>query len=400
MSMQPVPETDNVSRAELVRRAREMVPNLIERAAQADRDGKVPVETVEEMKQAGFFRILQPKRYGGFEMSPEVFYDVQMTLAEGCVSTAWILGVLGVHPWQLALFDVRAQEDVWGKDSSTLVASTYMPVGKVTRVEGGFRLSGRWSFSSGCDHCEWIFLGGMVPSEEENGDPHYRTFLLPKKDYEIVRNWDVIGLRATGSHDIVVNDVFVPEYRTHKTRDDSRSARPGLAVNTAPLYTLPFAQVFVRAVSSSCIGGLQGALNAFRKSAAIQVSRNFLGATANDPTAQLVAAEAAVAVDQLKLTLFRNFATMMECAEKGESAPIDDRLLYRFQSSQVPDICAHHVSRLLKSCGGSGIYLKHPLTRYFLDIHAGRAHVANYADPVGRNLGGVLCGLENKDSTV
>lgn len=400
MSIQSVPKTATPNEYDLVQRARAMVPRLLERAEQAERDGKVPDETVGEMLEAGFFRVLQPKRYGGYEMSPSTFYKVQMTLAEGCMSTAWIYGVLGVHPWQMALFDERAQDEVWGSDTSTLVGSTYMPVGKVTLAEKGFRLSGRWSFSSGCEHVEWIFLGGMVPPSNEGDAPEYRTFLLPKSDYKIVRNWNTFGLKGTGSHDIVVEDAFVPDYRTHRTRDDSVAARPGLAVNDAPLYLLPFAQVFVRAVSSSCIGGLQGALNAFRATAAVQVSRNFLGATANDPSAQLVASEAASAVDQLKTTLFRNFEALMSAAQKGEPAPIEDRLLYRFQSSQAPEICAHHVSRLLKACGGSGIYQSHPLVRYFLDIHAGRAHVANYADPVGRNFGGVLCGLENKDTTV
>lgn len=400
MSIQPVPKTAPATEAELVERARKMVPKLLERTERAERDAKVPDETIQDMKDAGFFRVLQPKRYGGFEMSPRVFYTIQMILAEGCMSTAWVYGVLGVHPWQLALFDVKAQDEVWGADTATLVASTYMPVGKVTPVDGGFRISGRWSFSSGCEHAEWIFLGGMVPPAAEGGAAEYRTFMLPKGDYEIVRNWNTFGLKGTGSHDIVVEDVFVPDYRTHRTRDDSPQARPGIAVNSSPLYRLPFAQVFVRAVSSSCIGGLQGALNAFRRTAASQVSRNFLGATANDPTAQLIAAEAASAVDQLKTTLFRNFDAMMAYAEDGEQAPLEDRLLYRFQSSQAPEICAFHVSRLLKSCGGSGIYLSHPVLRYFLDIHAGRAHVANYADPVGRNFGGFLCGLENKDATV
>ncbi|MFS2068351.1 acyl-CoA dehydrogenase family protein [Pseudomonas sp. CT11-2] len=400
MSIQSVPKTSIPSEYDLVQRARAMVPRLLERAEQAERDGKVPDETVGEMLEAGFFRVLQPKRYGGYEMSPSTFYKVQMILAEGCMSTAWIYGVLGVHPWQMALFDERAQDEVWGSDTSTLVGSTYMPVGKVTPAEKGFRLSGRWSFSSGCEHVEWIFLGAMVPPSNEGDAPEYRTFLLPKSDYRIVHNWNTFGLKGTGSHDIVVEDIFVPDYRTHRTRDDSVAARPGLAINNAPLYLLPFAQVFVRAVSSSCIGGLQGALNAFRATAAVQVSRNFLGATANDPSAQLVASEAASAVDQLKTTLFRNFEALMSAAQKGEPAPIEDRLLYRFQSSQAPEICAHHVSRLLKACGGSGLYQSHPVVRYFLDIHAGRAHVANYADPVGRNFGGVLCGLENKDTTV
>ncbi|NLP64877.1 acyl-CoA dehydrogenase family protein [Paraburkholderia sacchari] len=400
MSTQAATKSVIVTEAELVQRARDMVPKLIERAEWAELDAKVPDETIREMTDAGFFRVLQPRSHGGFEMSPRTFYAVQMTLAEGCMSTAWVYGVLGVHPWQLALFDPKAQSDVWGKDADTLVASTYMPVAKVTPEAGGFRISGRWSFSSGCEHASWIFLGGMVPPQAEGGAPEYRTFLLPRKDYEIVRNWNTFGLKGTGSHDIVVADVFVPEYRTHRTRDDSPAARPGAGLNSGPLYRLPFAQVFTRAVSTSCIGGLQGALNAFRRTAASQVSRNFLGATANDPTAQLVAAEAASAVDQLKTTLFRNFEAMMDAAEAGEQATVDDRLLYRFQSSQAPEICAHHVSRLLKSCGGSGIYSGHPVLRYFLDIHAGRAHVANYADPVGRNYGGFLCGLENKDMTV
>ncbi len=385
---------------QLYERARAMVPTLRGRWGEADAQSKVPDQTIAEMKEAGFFRVLQPKRAGGYELNPRVFYNVQMILAEGCMSTAWVYGVLGVHPWQLALFEAATQDEVWGKDDSVLVASTYMPVGKVTRVEGGFQLSGRWSFSSGSEHCDWIFLGGMVPPAEGEKDPHYRTFLLPKADYEIVKNWDTIGLRATGSHDIVVDDVFVPERRTHRTRDDSPAARPGQSVNTSPLYTLPFAQVFVRAVSSACIGGLQGAVSLFRESAAKQVSRNFLGATAKDPTAQMTIAEAVSAVDMLKLTLDRNFNDMYGSAEQGGAATIDNRLLYRFQSSQVAETCAFHVNRLLKACGGSGIYRSHPLTRFFLDIHAGRAHVANYADPVGRNFGGYLCGLDNTDTTV
>ncbi|HWI10637.1 MAG TPA: acyl-CoA dehydrogenase family protein [Burkholderiaceae bacterium] len=400
MSAQPTPTSRIPTEHELYERARAMVPVLLSRWGEADAGSKVPDQTVAEMQQAGFFRVLQPRRYGGYEMNPRVFYNVQMILAEGCMSTAWIYGVLAVHPWQMALFDVKAQDEVWGSDTSTLIASTYMPVGKVERVDGGFKLSGRWSFSSGCEHCDWIFLGGMVPPAAGETEPHYRTFMLPRSDYEIVRNWDTIGLRATGSHDIVAENVFVPEYRTHRTRDDSPAARPGQAVNKSPLYTLPFAQVFVRAVSSSCLGGLQGAINIFRDTAAKQISRNFLGATAKDPTAQMVISEAASAVDLMKLAIDRNFDDMMAHAEKGAAAPLESRLLYRFQSAQVPETCAFHISRLLKSCGGSGIYRSHPLTRFFLDIHAGRAHVANFADPVGRNFGGVLCGLDNMDPTV
>ena len=131
---------------ELVARARALAPKLAERAREAERQGMVPVETVKEMQEAGLFRVLQPKRWGGYELDPRVFYRVQMALAEGCMSTAWIYGVIGVHNWQLPLFPDQAQQDVWGQNSATLIASTYMPVGKAEKVEGGYRFSGRWAF--------------------------------------------------------------------------------------------------------------------------------------------------------------------------------------------------------------------------------------------------------------
>ena len=242
--------------------AREMVPILTRRAADAERNRSIPAETIDEFKQAGLFRVIQPKRFGGYELDPGTFFDIQMTLAEGCMSSGWVYGVVAVHNWQLALFDPRAQDDVWAKDSSILIASSYMPKGQVERVEGGFRFSGRWGFSSGVDHARWLFLGGLVPSK--NGVHDYRTFLVPCSDATINDNWHTVGLKGTGSKEVVVEGAFVPEYRTHRAMDGFLGTSPGLSVNPAALYRLPFGQIFVRAVSSASIGALQGALNAFR----------------------------------------------------------------------------------------------------------------------------------------
>ena len=149
----------------LYKTARDLVPALRERSNETASLGQLPEATVAAMQQAGFFRIMQPARYGGFELDPEVFFKVQMILAEGCMSTAWVLGVVAIHNWQLALFDDRAQQDVWGEDDATLISSSYMPVGKVEHVDGGYKLSGHWGFSSGSRHCDWAFLGAMVPPE-------------------------------------------------------------------------------------------------------------------------------------------------------------------------------------------------------------------------------------------
>ncbi|MCA3834069.1 MAG: acyl-CoA dehydrogenase family protein, partial [Burkholderia sp.] len=170
----------NALAATLIARAEALAPTLAGRAAQAEAQGRIPAETIADMQAAGFFKVLQPKRYGGYELDPQAFFDIQMALARGCMSTAWVYGVVGVHNWQLALFDERAQQDVWGRDPATLIASTYMPVGRVTPVDGGFRLSGHWKFSSGSELCEWVFLGALVPPAEAGQPPEYRTFLLPK----------------------------------------------------------------------------------------------------------------------------------------------------------------------------------------------------------------------------
>lgn len=385
--------------AELIERARALVPRLAERAAAAEQAGMVPPESVREIAEAGLFRVLQPKRWGGFELDPRVFYSVQMTLAEGCMSTAWIYGVIGVHNWQLPLFPEQAQQEVWGRDSGTLIASTYMPTGKAVKVDGGYRFSGRWGFSSGCDHAEWIFLGGLLPRRDGADGLEHATFLLSKSDFRIARNWDVLGLRATGSHDIVVEDVFVPEHRTQRTNDHSDAGCPGRATNPGWLYRIPFTQVFQRAVSSACIGALQGALDHFRARAAAHVGKH--GArTADDPNAQQAASDAMVAVDQLRLVLMRNYARIAECAQHGTVMPVEERLLQRAQSSLVPKLCADRVDDLLRACAGAGMYKTNPIERVFRDIHQARGHVANNADAYARAFGAVALGLPNADPFV
>lgn len=383
------------TRAELVRRARAMLPGLRARQAEAYAARKLPAETVREMVQNGFFRILQPKRYGGFEMDPQVFFDVQMTLAEACMSTAWVLGVVGCHPYQIALFDDRAQKEVWGANPDTLVSSSYQPVGKVEVVEGGFKLSGRWGFSSGCEYCDWVLLGSLIFNKE--GPPEMRTFLVPRKDYKILDNWHTFGLQATGSQDIVVEDAFVPDYRTHKAVDGFMCKNPGNAVNDSPLYQLPWAQVFVRSVSTAAIGAVQGALDAFVDIGKKRVSTNTGKATKQDSNAILAAARTQSAIDEMKALLYRNFDEMMASMRAGQPLTMEARIRYRYQSSQVGRRCADLIDELMPLLGGRAIYTDSPIVRYWLDVNASRAHVANDPNLVGASLGSMYMGEQPQE---
>jgi 3-hydroxy-9,10-secoandrosta-1,3,5(10)-triene-9,17-dione monooxygenase len=383
--------------AELRAKALALQPTLVERLGEADRLRRIPDATIADLQAAGFFRILQPSRWGGFEHDPQVFFDVQATVGAACASTAWVLGVLAVHAWQLALFPLEAQQEVWGSDSSVLISSSYAPTGKVERVAGGYNISGRWSFSSGCDHGQWAFLGGFAPPEKEGAPPDMRTFLVPRKDYRIDDNWHVMGLKGTGSKDVVIDSAFVPEHRTHKLIDGYKRSSPGNEVNPAPLFRLPFGQVFVRSVSTTSIGIAQGALDAYRKNTAARIAASDGAKVALDPSAQVVAARAATQIEDLRGIIHRNFDEMMALVRAGDDLPLEKRLRWRLDSSMAVVKSAEVVDALFTESGGRAIFDGSSIGRAFLDIHAARAHYANNPEKPARNLGGVLLGAKNTD---
>jgi 3-hydroxy-9,10-secoandrosta-1,3,5(10)-triene-9,17-dione monooxygenase len=374
--------SDIPSAETLIDRARAMLPALRERAAACVKAGNVSDETIAEMKQAGFFRILQPRRHGGYEMSPNVFFEVQKILAHGCMSTGWMYGVVGCHPYELALFEDRAQHEVWDDDADMLVSSTYQPVGKVEPVDGGFYLSGRWGFSTGSTHCGWVLLGA-INFDTGGGPPDMRTFLLPRSDYQVIEGtWDTFGLQGTGSFDIVVDRVFVPEYRTHKASDGFAGTNPGQAANDGPLYRIPWAQIFIRSVSTAAFGGTRAAIDAAMDIMKSRVSTNTGKASKADPNLHAAIARAIAETDEMERTQRATFEEHLAYAERGEVVPMERRALFAYQSSNVVRRMADLVDDMVKLLGGRAIYMSSPILQPWLDLHAARAHVAN--DPANR----------------
>lgn len=371
------------SAEELLERARAMLPTLKARAKACTRARNVPAETIAEMKEAGFFRILQPASFGGYEMHPNAFFEVQKVLAEGCMSTGWMYGVIGCHPYEMALFHEKAQAEVWGDDPDMLVSSTYQPVGKVTHVEGGFRLSGRWGFSTGSVHSGWVLLGAFCPPKDDGTAAEMRTFLLPRSDYAIDEDaWQTFGLQGTGSHDIIVDDVFVPEYRTHRSIDGFLCKNPGQEVNTGPLYRLPWAQVFVRSVSTAAFGGAQAAINAGLAIMQDRVSTNTGKASKQDPILHAALARLIAEKQEMETTLRLTFDDLMDYATRGVDIPMEKRAFFTYQSSTVVRRLASLVDDVVQLLGGRAIYMTSDIIQPWLDLHAGRAHVAN--DPANR----------------
>ena len=380
--------------ADLVVRARALIPVLALRSLeQKQRRGILP-ETIAEMQAAGFFRVLQPRRWGGYEMDLGTFYDIEMALGEGDMSSGWTYGVLGVVSWFLGVMDDRAAQEVWGHDTTTLICSSTMPAGKATAVDGGFRLAGYWRYASGCEHCGWALLGGMV--QVDSTPPDWRFFLVPRRDYQTVDTWQVAGLQGTGSIDVILDDVFVPAYRTQRLQDNFLLRGAGQALNTSSLYRLPFGQIFVRGVSTAGIGALQAMLAALIDFSRDRVSRAG-GRLAENPFVQLLCAETAAAIDEMRTTLHRNFATLHDYARRSETPPLELRLQHKFQSSAVIERCTLLASRIFKSTGAAGLSDKLPFGRILADLMAARQHISNQYDYYGSNWGAAMFGFESKD---
>jgi 3-hydroxy-9,10-secoandrosta-1,3,5(10)-triene-9,17-dione monooxygenase len=369
---------------EYLERVRELIPRFRERAALTEATRRLPDETWADFQRAGLLRALQPASWGGFELHPIAFYRAVMEASAACPSTGWVLGVLGVHSWQIAAFPERAQRDIWEADSTVQASSSYAPTGRIERVEGGFSVSGRWSFSSGCDFCQWVILGGSTRNPDGTPDP--RSYLLPRSDYEIDDNWRVMGLSGSGSKDIVVRGAFVPEHRTHKFIDAYNRNNPGQAVNRGSLYRLAWASIFAYAIAAPAIGAAIGALDCWRDGIRERRTAYDRKLVAEDPFAQMRLAEAASEVDGARSRMLDSFDEMMRLAAEGREISVERRARLRWDAANAVRIGVHAVDLMFESSGGRAIFLDNPIQRYFRDVHAIRAHALNNPQRASRTF--------------
>ena len=354
----------------------DLLPTIRERAEETERLRVVPESSVKELEEVGFFKLLQPARFGGLEADPVDFYTCVRDIASACGSTGWVSSVLGVHPWQIALFDDEAQQAVWGEDPDTRVSSSYAPMGKAAITEGGFTLSGRWSFSSGCAHATWVLLGGLV-FNDEGQVVDFRTFLVPRERYEIVDVWNVVGLAGTGSNDIVVEDVFIPETFTLSMAETGRCKGPGQAVNTGDLYKLQFHSLFTTTITTPIIGMARGAYEEHVTMQQNRVRASYGEKASLDPFAAVRVATASSDIDAAWALLMGNIREQQAYVARGEKIPITQRLRIRRDQVLGTQRAIDAIDLLFEASGGRALANGTPLQRAWRDAHAGRVHAAN-----------------------
>ena len=384
-----------MSEVEVLERIRELTPLLRERAAATEDARRLPDESVKELKATGIVRLLQPKRFGGYEADPRLFYESLLAVAGACGSTGWVCGVVGVHPWQIALFPDKVQHEVWDDDADTWVSSSYMPGGRMTPTEGGYVLNGRWSFSSGCDHCQWVILGVML-DRGEGATPEMWNVLIPRSDYRIEDVWHTMGLCGTGSNDIIVEDLFVPAHRTIDLVKMFSWESPGLEVNTSPLYRLPFGTMFANAITGAIIGMAEGVLAENLEYTKARVSKSW-GKASDDPYTVSALGRAASEVAACRQQLLRNIGDMYETALRGEPITMESRSTARRDQVQGTARAIAAIDDIFDRSGAGTISLANPIQRLWRDAHAGRHHTVNSVDRSLHSYGMTMMGFPPSD---
>lgn len=365
---------------EALESARALVPALRSRAADGEAARVMPPETEADLHRTGLLRTMQPRRWGGMEFDFVAYVDFPYELARGCASTGWNAANLVIHHWMLALFDERAQEEVWGANPDALIASGIAyPQGRGRVVDGGFRISGRWNFSSCVNIAGWNMLAVTVREGEEVVD--HRMCLLERSQYEIVDDWQVLGMRSTGSMTVVAKDVFVPEHRALCVYDARGGDRfPGARSNRNPVYRVPLSTLGGHGIGGVAVGNAQAALE-LTIDAVKERSTSYTGMKMRDFQAvQLRVGAAGARIDAARRILREDCFEAQEIANRNVIADAERKLRFKRNLAFAVSLCTEAVDMLHAMAGANGIYDSYPIQRIFRDAHALAGHISFNTD--------------------
>lgn len=389
----------------LLERARALVPVLRERAAGAERQRRIPDETDRDFRAAGFYRLLQPKMFGGLELDYGTHTELAAEVARGCPSSGWALGITACHAWMFGMFPREAQTALWGADPEAAIATSFFGENvRVTREAGGLRLQGRWKFSSNVDHCQAALLMVLVPppggSGPGGGRPSAYFLFVPRRDYRIEDTWNSAGLMATGSNDIVVENALVPEHGAVDIAACCAGTAPGGAFHANPLYRLPLYAVFPYTLIGAALGAAQGALEHVtdmlhgRSTVVGQIKLR------EQQAVQARVGEAAAEINAARALLWQDRARFNQLAKAGRFPEVAERAAWRLNLGYACKLCVSAVERLYPLAGAQGLSAADPLQRAWRDAHAVSAHIALVWDIQAVNYGAVRLGLPCPDPRI
>ncbi|MFP6851026.1 MAG: flavin-dependent monooxygenase [Pseudomonas sp.] len=383
----------------LLEALKEILPAIAANAAQAEKDRMVPAENIAMLKGIGLHRAFQPKAFGGLEISLPDFCDCIAVLAGACASTAWAMSLLCTHSHQLAMFSKQLQDEIWGENPDATASSSIAPFGKVEEVEGGVLFSGQMGWSSGSDHAEWAIVGCRRPNAE--GTQDYCFAVLPRSDYQILDDWNAVGMKGSGTKTLSINNVFVPEHRIQKAKDmmEGKSAGFGLYPDSKIFYS-PYRPYFASGFSTVSLGIAERMLEAFKDKTRNRV-RAYTGVNVGAATPALMRlAESTHQVAAARAFLEKTWQEHAEHGERHEYPSRETLAFWRTNQAYAVKMCVQAVDRLFEAAGGTAWMESNELQRLWRDSHMTAAHAYTDYDVCMQILGRELMGLEPDPSMV
>ena len=384
---QPRRDFSSISYDEAMRRARDIVPVLRERA-QASEDARVLTRDNEQLlHETGLFRFQQPKIFGGMELPFVALVDIVAEVARGCPSTAWNVGNLGCHHWILGYYHPDTQHELWDANPDVLIASSIaLAAGRARKVDGGFIVSGRWPFSSGVDNSDWNMLAATVYDGDKPVDS--RLCVVPKSDYQIVDTWDAMGMGATGSKDVAAADVFVPDRRALALRDCRGGFdHPGAALNKGALYGIPIVAASSHPLAPAALGAAEGAYEIFLASMAKRAGTYTGAKVADFQAVQIKVARARSLIDAARHLLRQSAIAFDDYSARGQTPDLETKLRFRAHSAFAVGQSREAVETLWSCYGAQGLYRRDPLQRHLRDVIAVAQHFSFNFDIAGAAYG-------------
>jgi len=387
------------SAAELVARATEIAPFVRAQAEQTESNRQVSADVMARLREAGLFRVMTPAVYGGYEHGFDALIRVAAPIGAACGSTGWVFSLAIVHQWLAAMFPKQAQDEFWS-DPDALLFGSYPPVAKVVPVEGGYRLTGNWSFTSGSDHATWLVNGGMIPPATAGAPPTPAFFLLPMSDIRLEDNWFTMGLAGTGSKNSVAENAFVPAHRVVSVADLCAGTAPGGKVHDNPLYRHSMMSALPFTLVAPVLGMAEGALADFVDMAKVRTTRGAVtggnNRMAEFATVQSRVAEATGSIDAARLTILDALDRAMAAAAADDQANADMRIRNRLAQAFSVRLLLRAVDAMFEASGGQSIFTSKPIQRAWRDAHAAAVHVSINWDAVSTMYGQHALGLDAK----
>ena len=382
---------------ELYARAEALLPAIRGEAESNERNRVVAPNLIARIREAELFRMMVPRRFGGYEQDCELALRIAIAFSGSCASTGWCAVAGMVHAGLLAGFPLEAQHDIWDAGPDPYICGSYAPVGLAVPEQGGYRLSGTFAFASGCDHAQWAVVGGLIAeSGKPPAVPHF--YLVPAADYRIDDNWFTSGLSGTGSKNLVIEAAFVPRHRALSFAAATSGDTPGSEIHDNPLYRIPLLSYFPPVLAATAVGAAKGALANYIEMIRVRETRGAVAGghvrMADLATIQLRLADAAAAIDAAETILFRDVRMVTQKARAAQRLTIADRIHCRRGQAYATKLAIGAVEALNASTGGNGLFLHNVVQRAWRDANAVGRHISLNWDTVGTMYGQHALGLE------